>query len=250
MFRSLIAIPMLLVLAPALLSAAELEASVDWAQRVTLSTPVSGVVAEVPVTPGSEVRKDQVLLRLDAANFNTRITRARAAEESRRYAMAEDKREYERARELYDRTVLSDHDLKIAEIAYKTSAAHHSAAKAELDDARKALEDSVIKAPFDGVVIATHVAPSETVVTALQNVPMVSLGMTGRYRAVAKLNATSIAALHSGDSVRVRVAGKEYSGRIEHVGVEADAEGRYSVAAAFESGELLRSGMPATLLTQ
>lgn len=249
MKKSLFAYLLFALTIPAAVLAADYEANIAWAKRVTLSTPVSGVVDEVSVSAGSRVKKGQVLLRLEPGNFNTRVQKARAAEESTRYALAEAEREFERAQELYERTVLADHDLKVAEIGYKTARAHHSAAKAELSDARKALADSVIHAPFDGVVIATHVAAAETVVTRLQNVPMITMAMTGRYQAHAALNATSIAARHAGEAVEVRVDGKTYSGKVMHAGIEPDAAGRYLLAVEFDSSELLRNGIPATIVT-
>ncbi|MGD9000584.1 MAG: efflux RND transporter periplasmic adaptor subunit [Granulosicoccaceae bacterium] len=249
MKKSLFAYLLFALTAPAAVLAADYEAHIAWAKRVTLSTPVSGVVDEVLISPGAQVKKGQVLLRLVPANFNTRVQKARAAEESTRYALAEAEREFERAQELYERTVLADHDLKLAEIAYKTAKAHHSAAQAELADARQALADSVIRAPFDGIVLATHVTAAETVVTRLQNVPMISMAMTGHYRAHAALNATSIAARRAGETVEVRVDGKTYSGKVLHAGVEADTSGRYLLAVEFDSSELLRSGIPATIVT-
>ena len=52
-------------LAAPVAAATDLPASLDWGKRVELSTPVSGVIQNVPVKPGQRVEKDTVLLKLD-----------------------------------------------------------------------------------------------------------------------------------------------------------------------------------------
>ena len=242
---------------PVSLWAAEIDGRVDWAQRITLGTPVSGVIAEVNAQPGQRVKQDDVLLKLDSTNFTARVRRAKAELNKTRYALAEEERQWERAQELYERTVTSDRQLKVSEIAYQTAKANHSSASAELSMANKALADSSIRAPFDSVVIERHVNPAETVVTKLQHVPMITLGMTGRYHAVGSVDEETAAKLKNGMPVEVEVDGKTTKAEIVYVAVEPSFGGskvisadnnRYIIKAEFASGELLRIGIPVTII--
>lgn len=232
---------------PISLLAADIDGRLDWAERVTLSTPVSGVVAEVNAQPGMQVKKGDVLLKLGPADFKTRIRRARAAVTKTRHALAEAEREWERGQELYERTVTSDRELKLSEIAYQSAKADHSAASAELSMATKALADSMIKAPFDGIIIGRHVSKAETVITRQQNVPMITMGMTGRYHVVASVDADTASKLQNGASVRVKTNGQEHAGKIVFVAVEPE-NGSYTVKAGFETADILRIGTSATIV--
>ena len=136
-----------------------------WAAEVELTTRVSGVVDVVLVKPGQRVKKGAVLLRLDRTILRAGLDEA-AAEQARAQADADDaRRELERARELFDRTVSSTTELDAAVLRDTRARAALSAAKARRVIAQKNLNDAELKAPFDGVVDAVPGAPG-TVVTA------------------------------------------------------------------------------------
>ena len=141
-------------------------ASPLWAaDKVELTTRVSGVVDVVLVKPGQRVKKGAVLLRLDRTILRAGLDEA-VAEQARAQADADDaRRELERARELFDRTVSSTTELDAAALRDARARAALSAAKARRAIAQKNLNDAELKAPFDGVVDAVPGAPG-TVVTA------------------------------------------------------------------------------------
>lgn len=233
---------------PFSLWAASIDGKVDWAERVTLGTPVSGVVAEINAQPGQQVKKGDVLLRLGPADYESRIKRARAAVTKTRTALAEAEREWERAQELYERQVTSDHELKTEGVKYQTARANHAAASAELAMAEKALRDSTIRAPFDGIIIGRHISVAETAITRQQNVPMITMGMTGRYHAVASVDAATAESLANGMSVKVETAGQVYDGKVIFVAVEPE-NGSYTIKADFDTADILRIGTSATIVT-
>jgi RND family efflux transporter MFP subunit len=135
------------------------------ADKVELSTRVSGVVAEVLVKSGQRVKKGAVLLRLDRTVLQARLDEA-AAEHAQAVAdEADAKRERERAQELFDRTVSSASELEAATLRHVRTQASLSAASARRVIARKNLQDAELRAPFDGVVSALPGGPG-TVVTA------------------------------------------------------------------------------------
>jgi RND family efflux transporter MFP subunit len=141
-------------------------ASPLWAaERVELTTRVSGVVAEVLVKPGQRVKKGAVLLRLDKTVLQARFDEA-TAEQARADADAGDaRRELERAEELFNRTVSSTSELEAATLRHARAKAALSGANARRVIAQKNLSDAELKAPFDGVVKSVPGGPG-TVVTA------------------------------------------------------------------------------------
>lgn len=58
--------------------AASLDAKVEWAERVSLSVPVSGIVSQVTVETGQNIKPGQILLRLDQDPFKTALQEAKA----------------------------------------------------------------------------------------------------------------------------------------------------------------------------
>lgn len=140
-------------------------ASPLWAAELELTTRVSGVVEAVLVKPGQRVKKGTVLLRLDRTILRASLDEA-AAEQARAQADADDaRRELDRARELFERTVSSTTELEAAALREARARAALSAASARRVIAQKNLNDAELKAPFDGVVNAVPGGPG-TVVTA------------------------------------------------------------------------------------
>ncbi|WP_126453939.1 efflux RND transporter periplasmic adaptor subunit [Sulfuriflexus mobilis] len=230
--------------------AANIDATVNWSQRVEMSTGVSGMVAEVNAKTGERVEKGQLLLALDATRYQAAVLQARAAQRTARYALAEAKREWERAQELYDRTVLSDRDLQLAENAYVAAQASQAKADAALANADKDLADSMIRAPFAAVVIARQVEVGQTVVSQLQAVPMLTLAASDAYIARGRLTVSDLSALRIGEAVDVSTGGQRYRGEIVELGMEpVDAQqGLYAVAVRFPAAtDVVRFGQHAVI---
>jgi RND family efflux transporter MFP subunit len=126
-----------------------------WAaDKVELTTRVSGVVDEVLVKPGQRVKRGAVLLRLEKTILQARLDEA-AAELARAQAdEADAKRELDRAKELFARTVSSTTELDAAALRYARAQAALAGTHARQVIAQKNLRDAELRAPFDGVVSA------------------------------------------------------------------------------------------------
>ena len=124
--------------------AADLPAVVGWLQRVELGTLVSGVVSEVHVRPGQQVRRGDKLLSLDSRGFASQVSRRTAEHQYAQAALKEAQREDERAIELYDRTVLSDFERNQALVALKAARAVAERARAALAGTKLAHGDFAV----------------------------------------------------------------------------------------------------------
>lgn len=227
------------------------EGQLQWLRKVALSTPVSGVVSEVHVQAGDRVGKGDPLLTLEQRGFRAELQRAKANVEKRRQAAEEAARELERAQELYDRTLLSQHDLDVAQIANTAAQAELNEAEAALVKARLDLEYSVVRAPFDGIVLSRPGELGQTVITRLEAVPLVVLADPERMVARVAVGENVLAGLKDGAEVGIRVDGRRYAGRISRLGFEpvdpAVTPPRYAVDAVFEPGRPLRAGQSVTV---
>lgn len=116
---------------------------VDAANKADLAFRVGGKVIELLVSEGGSVNEGDIIARLDAIDYQIRLTKAKA-----QYVSASG--DYERAKRLLVNQVISKSELD------KLKAANDSA-KAELDDAQQLLSYTELKAPFSGVVAKRHI---------------------------------------------------------------------------------------------
>ena len=230
--------------------AAEYPAELAWSQRVVLSTPVSGLVTAVPATAGERVSAGQVLVQLDTRPFASALREAEAQAHKHQLNRDEAKRELERTRELYERTVISVHDLQVQEIATASAEADYASALAVLEAARLHLEYATVQAPFAGLVLEVAVATGETIINTQQATPMVILAQDQPMTARAQVPAAAIGTLLPGQAATVQVNGQSYTANVVQVGAEPDDSGLYSVRVAFDRGDtVLRAGLPARIDT-
>lgn len=227
--------------ASAAVLAADVPAVVGWSQRVELGTLVSGVVNEVHVQPGQAVKKGDQLISLDSRGFSSQVSRRLAAHRHAQAMLEEARREDERAIELYDRTVLSDFERNQALVALEAARAKAEAARAALVEARLDLERSVVRAPFDGVVLAVNAAPGQTVISELQSQALVTVADNRVYRARAQIDATQAGQLEQGKTLRATVRGQALDASVSYVGFEPVAQSgqgpRYELVAEIAAGE-------------
>ena len=229
--------------------AGDVDARVGWSQHIDMSTNVSGVVHEVLVNPGDQVDKGDVLLRLEPARFMAALASSEADKKNAQYKLNEAEREWDRAQELYERTVLSDRDLQLAENALVAAQAAFAHASAQQVNARRDVIESTIRAPFAAVILQRHVHPGQTVVTRLQTVPLITIAARNNYHASGSVAASVANKLAIGQAVAVTVQGKRFNGILASVGYEPSKNTEtYPVTVRFTTGgSLLRVGQAATI---
>ncbi|MEO8330889.1 MAG: efflux RND transporter periplasmic adaptor subunit [Gallionella sp.] len=228
--------------------AADMQATLQWSQRVELSTPVSGIVKKVYVEVGDKVKQGQVLLALDSTTYMAKVEENRSEIIRLDAEMAEEKRDLDRVQELHDRTVISTTDLDQAKLRLVKSQSTLSEARARLRQNQKALDDASIHAPFDAVVILRQAQPGLSVAAGLQPQMLLTLARSGEMIARTYLPSPQMDDLKTGQTVTVIVAGTSYTGKIKTLGLEPIIikEGSvYPVDVVFPSKESLRAGASA-----
>lgn len=124
-------------------------ASVRARRRVELGFSVAGLLEELHAVEGKSVAKGTALARLDPRDFQHALDAALAVCHDARRAHA-------RAVDLYQRKVISKAKFDTAKTAYDIAAA-------DLKQKQKALADTVMRAPFDGIVAKRYVENREHV---------------------------------------------------------------------------------------
>jgi RND family efflux transporter MFP subunit len=146
-------------------------------RRATVSSKVTGKVMEIFVEEGKEVRRGQVLARLDDTQIRADLAVSRAQLEAARRAAAEDQarlREAEltlnRLNQLVKdgvvgRAEVDSADANVESLKARIAMAHQQVRVAEtLVKARETdLTDMTVRAPFDGVAISKDAQPGEMI---------------------------------------------------------------------------------------
>ena len=199
---------------------AVVEGTIEWARRSSLGAPVTGVVARVDVASGDRVESGQVLLALDRGRFDAAVAAARARAARLEPDVAEARREFERAEDLYERTLVSEHEVELARIALARVEADAAHAKAMLRIAEIDRGLSVVRAPFAGIVIERRVEVGEVVNAGVANAALVELGDMSRLVARALLESSALAHWPPGLDVMVLTADRRIAGRVRRVSIE------------------------------
>ena len=160
-------------------AAERLEASfpaiIEASDSSTLTFQVGGLLASFPVTEGQLVRRGQEIARLDPRRYDNAVAAAQAQFDNAQS-------EYESAAVLFEQNA-------IAGITVQQRQAQRDIAAANLDSAQKDLSDTVLVAPFGGV-IAEKIAVEFENVSAKQDI--VTLQSVGEAEAVVSVPASIV----------------------------------------------------------
>jgi HlyD family secretion protein len=146
-------------------------------REATVSSKVTGKVSEVLIEEGVRVEVGQVLARLDDTNVQASLHLARAQLESAQSALEETRvrlteaeREFARQRTLLDSAVASQSEFERAEAGLGALRARLALQQADVAVAGRSvavweqqLEDTIIRAPFAGIVTSKNAQPGEMI---------------------------------------------------------------------------------------
>lgn len=182
-----------------------LDGQLAWAAVARLSSPVSGVVAQVLVHPGQQVKQGAVMLRLDRTPFADRLAAAVAARSGLLRAAAEAKRDAERVQQLYDRTVASESERQVALIKQEQAEAQLNEARAKVKLRQWELGRTTLTAPYSARVLRVETAVGETVSSKLKAPVLLRIAPADHMLAVANASADVAAQLSLGQKMNVLV---------------------------------------------
>lgn len=130
---------------------------------VQVGTQVSGTVSEINADFNSQVRKGEVIARIDTTLLRAALSDALSSQE--RAAAQERQAADTRARTqtLFERELVSHSELDQAVANARVAAANLSSAKAQVDRARINLRYATIVSPIDGTVLSRAVDVGQTV---------------------------------------------------------------------------------------
>jgi len=163
--------------APAAGSVLDASGYVTARRQATVSAKITGKVAEVLIEEGMRVEEGAVLARLEDSEAKAQLALARAQLTAARSQLAEIRaqlaqaeRDYARQQELADRQLVAAQALDAAIAQRDTLRARLASAgeqvkvaQESVDVAQVQLDNTVIRAPFGGIVVAKAAQPGEMI---------------------------------------------------------------------------------------
>lgn len=172
---------------------------------VAIGARVPGRVARYLVDEGDRVREGQPLVELDAREYRAAVDRARARLASARARTNLARAQLARGHELRARDSLSKQELDVRSNELALSEAAIAEASAELRQAELDLEDTVLRAPSDAIVLAKLKEAGEIAVPGgfSGSGDLVRLANMTEVRAEIDINESDLPRIHLGQRAEV-----------------------------------------------
>ena len=200
--------------------------------KASVSAKIPGRLEYLGVAEGTRVKLGEVIARIESGEFAAQLAsaRARAAETEAQQVQA--KRDFERAKTLRGQGLNSDADLENAETRVSVLDAQINAAHAEVELARVNLENTQVRAPFDGTVLRKDAEVGEIVAPAsagggLTRTAIVTMADLGTLEVEVDVNEAYIAQIHNEQAARITLDAypdTSFAGRVRQVVPTADRQ--------------------------
>jgi len=132
-------------------------------RQAVVSAKIQGRLEELRVEEGSEVRKGDILARLESYDFVAAVNRARAVVQRAEADLAEQERLLRVAEKLAAEEILAEDEREAAHSRVRIAQAQLAQQEADLAFVEAQMQHTVIRAPFAGVVIKKMAEVGESV---------------------------------------------------------------------------------------
>lgn len=220
---------------------------------INVGSQVSGTVVELKADFNDRVKKGQVLLKLDPTIFNAQIRQGEASLASAQASLRLAQATYSRNQALVAQNYVSPLALDQSKREVDVAQANIKLALAQLERSQADLNNSVIRAPIDGIVIKRTIDLGQTVAASFTtpNLFQIARDLT-RMQIDTNVSEADVGALKEGQEARFVVDAypdKEFSARMRQFRLAATVLQNvvtYNVVLDVDNpDELLKPGMTA-----
>lgn len=194
--------------------------------QAMVKSKVSGVVLDADLREGARVAAGQVLARLDQGDQAARLAQQQALldEANARLALAVKNKQNSQA--LLKQNYISQHSHDTTQNAVDLAQAGVKAAQAQVQLARIALNDTVIRAPIAGIISRRHVQAGEKLAP---DMPVYTIVDLRQMTLEAQVPASEIPRVKVGQEVQFKVDGfdgRSFAGKVARINPTAEMGSR------------------------
>jgi RND family efflux transporter MFP subunit len=194
--------------------------------QALVKSTVSGEVRRVAVREGESVRQGAVVAEMDTTDSRSRLNAALADQAERRSRLEIAVRNRDTNQTLLKQNFISQNAYDQLQSTYQGSEAAVQWADAQVQLARKAMGDAVVRAPIAGQVARRWVNGGERLGP---DAPIVTLVDLSRMELEATVPASDLASISVGQFARFQVDGfgeRRFEGKVERINPVAEASSR------------------------
>jgi HlyD family secretion protein len=209
-------------------------------RSVDISADISGRIVELPIEEGQNVREGDLLLVIEATQYEAAVQRAEAGLAEARAREVQARADYEQARRDADRLsqlkartedLITDQEVEravtLAEVKQALwQASKHGVemARAAVREAQDRLDKTVIRAPMSGRITRLSVEKGETAIVGTMNNPgslLLTVSDLSEMEAVIEVDETDVPEISIGDSASIEIdafPNQRFTGRVTKIG--------------------------------
>ncbi|GAB5557803.1 MAG: efflux RND transporter periplasmic adaptor subunit [Schleiferiaceae bacterium] len=212
--------------------------------EVNISPEVSGEIIELPIVEGQQVKKGDLLVRINPDLYESAVNRSMASVNSAKAAKAQAEAQfieaeniYKRNKKLHEQKVISDADYDASKRQYDVSRLSVESAKYQLRSAEATLKESrdnqrrtTIYAPTEGTISSLSVENGERVVGTAQmaGTELLRIANLELMEVVVEVSENDIVRVHKNDTAIVEIDAyldEEFKGVVSEIASSANTQG-------------------------
>ena len=228
-------------------------------RQVNTSFRVAGRLETMNYEEGDIVRQGDILATIDNEPFVNAKNQAEAKVEQAKAALENAKRINKRKQALCKTQTASQQDCDNAQTSQEIALADLQFAQSSADTAQTALDDTILKAPADGIVLIRIFEPG-TMIAA--GAPVYTISLNGKMWARAYIKETELGRVQLGDKVKIHTdsTDKIYEGHLGFISSTAEFTPKSIETASLRTDlvyrlrividnadDYLKQGMPVTI---
>lgn len=188
---------------------------------VEVGTEISGKIAKVFKDFNSNVKRGEILAKLDTENLETALESAQADVRKAQLNADDAKIDLDLQKELSKKEMGTAYDLQKAQNKYDQALLNLANSRFSLRKAEKNLQNAIITSPIDGVVVSRNVDEGQTVAASLNAPTLFVLANNLRQMQInAEIDEADIGKIRVGEAVEFRVdafADEQFRGKVNQV---------------------------------
>jgi len=193
------------------------------AHTTMLSPKVSGFITKVNIKEGQEVKKNDVLVVIDARDYQNALSIAQGELASAQAALDDAQKNFNRLQTLYKQRAVSQQQFDSAQKVAEEAKARFQSATAHLAQSELNLLNTKIIAPNDGFIAKKAVEVGQL---ANSGVPLIGFVESGERWVTANFKETDIEDIKVGGEVEIEVdaiSSRHFKGKVESLSAATGA---------------------------
>jgi HlyD family secretion protein len=226
--------------------------------RIELKSKASGAVVKLPIEVGDLVEKKTLIAQLDQVEERAALAQAGADLDIARAELDLAEKNFERRAQLFSGNVISKETQDQTELDLAVARSKLVQATTAVERARERMEDTVIIAPVDGIILQKYVEVGQIIASGVSNVgggtPIADIADMRNVYIEAGIDEIDIGKITAGQQASIRAEAypdQIYQGEIVRIAPEARVEQNvtlFDVVIHVENSDAnLKSGMNTTV---